>query len=747
MNRPMIASCALAASSALAPAVFAQTEPESEATVLETIIVTSSKRDTDLLELPGSYAIVSGSALDDLVEAEEIAMRLPGVQASIANGSQITFQIRGIGAVDHQALTPSAAAVYVDGLYQATNVQTSALLFDLDRVEVAKGPQGTLYGRNASSGAIQFISVEPGLEREGYVEGEIATFDRAGLNAAVTLPMNDKVSVRLAGRYLSQGPVLDNVGGPSEAGGRDDEFGLRATGLLRQDSGGEFLVSLTYSEDNGVNPAPLNDSLDLGDHEISIGADGVQDTDNEFYTASLRYRRDFGALSLVSLSGFTGYNQNYGFDFDGTTAPFGVASLNANLRYDRDFSQFSHETRLRWQGEALDLLGGLYLEAERFDQEYLIWCGVLDQQSLLGTCRYVGAPGRAGPSPVSSGTATTLQSLIEQDRDTAAVFGSAIIDLSPKFSLDVGLRLTQEEVKGAGQGRHIFDDGVVGLNNRDGLGLAEGQNSISDTFVSGRASLSYRASESVLTYATYSNGYKSGGFNGEVINNATHFADDGLFGSETVDALEVGVKAETGRVRASVAAFYQWYDRPQARISVPFSLADGGVFTSNSLSNLDRAVSYGLDASLVWQATEDFTLNTGLVLNETEISQDVVPSVPQNAETFDGNPLPFASDISFTLGADYVFALSPNVDFAWSGHAKYQSEFFLDAEGRDDRRQSGYTLVDTRGEFVFDTGLTLGLWARNLLNEDYATSGFGFIGYNTFRGAPRSYGASIRYAF
>jgi len=118
---------------------------------------------------------------------------------------------------------------------------------------------------------------------------------------------------------------------------------------------------------------------------------------------------------------YEAYNQQYGFDFDGTPQPFGVPSLNSNLRYDRDFVQVSEELRLS------EFMAGIYLEAEDFDQEYLLFCGVLNPETLLGTCRYVGAPGRVGPDPASDGTATTLQSLITQSRKTAAESSHSII--------------------------------------------------------------------------------------------------------------------------------------------------------------------------------------------------------------------------------------------------------------------------------------------------------------------------------
>ena len=377
----------------------------------------------------------------------------------------------------------------------------------------------------------------------------------------------------------------------------------------------------------------------------------------------------------------------------------------------------------------------------------MLWCGVLNRDTLLGTCRYVGAPGRVGPTPLSDGTATTLQSLITQSRKTAALFSYNTIALSPQLDVIIGGRLTYESIKGRGEGRHIFDDGVIALNNRDGLGFAIGSNKITDTRLSGNFGLNYTLPDNTLLYASYSNGFKSGGFNGEVINNATHFTDEGLFGAETVDALEAGVKVSRENIAFNLAGFYQFYDNPQARIFVPFATEDGGSFASNSLSNLDKATSFGLEADVTWSPLQGLDLFAGLTLLETQINQTENPAVPQNAETFDGNPLPFASDVSTVFSARYEWALRDGLRASVEGNGKYQSAFYLDAEGLEERRQSGYEIVDGSAYLHFGNGVDFGVWGRNLTNSDYAVSGFGFIGYNTFRGDPRSYGVALKYSY
>ncbi|MAP95689.1 MAG: TonB-dependent receptor [Ponticaulis sp.] len=715
---------------------------------LDPVTVSVTRIEQAVSDLPASVSVLDGARLDlaaSYLGASDLTDLATGVEAAIANGTQVAFQIRGIGAVDHQALTPSAAAVYSDGVFLATNVQTGLMLYDLDRVEILKGPQGTLYGRNASSGAVNLISVRPSEDQTRYVRAGVGNFDRYDAAAAFGDTLNDVVSYRIAGNYVSRGPVLDNVSGPAAAGGETDQIGVRG-GLLFDLDASDLFLSVHYEEDNGINTMPRNDSLSVGDFEISSEGEGIQGTDNAFYGASAEYTRELGDWTLFSLTAVEGYEQNYGFDFDGTPGPFDTQSLNANLAYDRDYVQVSEELRLTRNTGYGTALYGLALSADEFQQRYAIWCGVLDPQTLIGTCPYVGAPGRVGPTPASAGTAMTLVTDIEQSRETFALFTSHQFDLSEALQVMIGARLTDESIEGEGQGLHVFDDGVVGFNNRDGLGAAIGQNTINETRFSGNMALSYDLPVGMV-YASLANGYKSGGFNGEVANNAAHYSDEGLFGAEEVTAWEAGFKsAPNPRYSYSLAAFYLDYNDPQARIFVSFDLPDGSQITSNSLSNLDEAESYGLEAEFSLKPTEALTLNGALTLNETEINQ--TSNIGGNAALFDGNPLPFAPDTSLTLGGSFAFDLTERISALASLHGKYRSEYFLDAEGLHARSQDGFATVQAALDFGFaGSGVTVSLWGRNLTDEDYAVSGYGFIGYNTFRSEPRTFGASLEYAF
>jgi iron complex outermembrane receptor protein len=723
-------------------------EPEDAPARLDPVVTTATASQTPLSDIPMSVSVISGDELgltSPYLGAEDVTDLLTGVEAAVANGTQVAFQIRGIGAVDHQALTPGAAAVYSDGVLLATNVQTGLMLYDLSGIEVLKGPQGTLFGRNASSGAISFLTARPESGQPRYLRAGYGNLERTDVEGAFGQTSGD-FSYRLAGRYLSRDAALDNRGGPDAAGGIRDEFGLRLGLNWEEALGGALLIRTHYEEDNGVNAAPRNDTLGLSDHDISVGSDGVQDTDNEFYGTSAEYVRNLGDWTLTSLTAFEGFNQSYGFDFDGAVALYGNPLFSANLSYDRNFRQYSQEVRLKTERAGGSTLFGAYAATEDFSQTYTIWCGELDPNTLLGTCPYVGAASRAGPDPVSDGTAMTLITDIRQERSVLAAFTYNEFALSDRLTATLGARITQETIEGAGAGRHIFDDGTIGYNNVGGLGLAAGSNEIEDTKLTGNMALAYDAGAGTA-YASIANSYKSGGFNGEVQNNATHFANEGLFDAETVTAYEAGFKSNPSAGFVwNAALFYQDYDAPQARIFVNFPLPDGSSITSNSLSNLDAATVYGLDADMRWQATEALSLQGGLTLLDTQIEQTT--DTGGNAAKFDGNPLPFAPDVSATLGGRYAFDVTSNAEGHVSLHAKYRSRYYLDPEGLASRMQKGFTTLQAEAGIHFaDPGIDVTLWARNLTDEDYALSGYGFIGYDTFRSDPRTYGLRIGYSF
>lgn len=729
------AGCLGLAATAIAGApAFAQPSPPED-----TVIITSARREAAAEALPLSVAVLGARDVEQIGSLDELADRIAGVQVAISNGSQATFQIRGLGAVDHQALTPSAAAVNVDGVFLATNVQASSLAYDIQRVEVLKGPQGAIQGRNTASGSVNIFTAGPTDTPEAYLKASAGTFAHKSLEGALSGPLAEGISGRIAGRMVFEGLALKNVGGPADAGGRTEQYGLRGAIGFDLDATSRLLIRGHAEADKGINPAPRNSGVTVSDHQISVGADGLQPTDNTFSGASIDYSTTLGSWTIRSLTAIEGFRQRYGFDFDGMTTPL------ANLSYDRDFEQLSQEmtASTRWAGG--DLVAGLSLATDDFSQDYLIWCGQLNTATLAGTCAYPGAAGRVGPAPASTAPAVSLLTHIEQQRDMGAVFATVDLAIDDQTTLTIGGRQTIERIEGAGFGQHIFADGVRALNNRSGIGAAVGENAIDENRFTGTIAIQRELGSFGNVYASFGQGYKSGGFNGEVANNVTHYQDEGLFRAETVDAYEVGFKGEVLNGLSLAAAYFrQEIDAPQARIFVAFPLPGGGIITSNSLANLHEATVSGVDISAVWRATDTLRITGGVVALDSEINQPAGVSGADNAAAFDGKPLPFASDLSATLGLQESWTLPGEGRLGVDLFVKYQSEYFLDTEGRADRRQGPVTLLESTLRWSPNDHLDLELWGRNLLDKDYAVSGYGFVGYNTFRSHPAMWGVSLK---
>jgi iron complex outermembrane receptor protein len=433
------------------------------------IVITATRQAEDASDIPQSIVVLSGDQLAGADGAEDVVQRLVGVQAAISNGSQTTFQIRGVGAVDHQALTPSAAAVHVDGVFLATNVQASLLAYDLDRVEVLKGPQGTIQGRNASSGSINFITARPTDAFEAYAEASYGSFDR--LDVRGRRQWTDRRGRAGAHRHarvetgarsrMSAAPTMPAACATSSA------YAAHWRSTCRRMWSCCCAAMSRLIRASIPRRSTRRSRLEITRYRSAPMACRTPTTAS---TAPLpNSPRDAGDWRIVSLSSFEGFGQDYGFDFDGQPAAI------ANLSYDRAYWQVAQELYGRTSWDGGDLLIGLSLSSDDFTQDYLIWCGQLNPTTLVGSCAYPAAAARVGPTPASTAPAVSLLTRIAQTREMAALYSVVDLELGPQTTLTLGGRYTMENIDGEGFGQHIYADGVRALNNRGGLGLAQGE--------------------------------------------------------------------------------------------------------------------------------------------------------------------------------------------------------------------------------------------------------------------------------
>ena len=754
---------------------------------IEMIVVTATKREQSSQDIGGSLAVIGSETLDayNAANGKDIVSLTSGVLVNDSFGSAASFVIRGIGQNDFQSNSSPSAAVYVDDVFQAYNISGSPQLFDLERVEILKGPQGTLYGRNASSGAVNFITRRPTEEFDGYAQVGYGNFNRIEAEAAVGGPVSETLLYRVSGRFLTHDGVLDNdsfdpetfPAGAGEAWAPEDWSG-RAQLLWKATPATTILLSGHYAEQNGTPNQPIAiatgqdpdsaavcpgrdgapgadrsgcragfspDSFGGGfgggfpeilDEEFTVGVNFIRPLDNEFYGVTLDIDHEFDFATLTSISSYQGWDFFQEFDEDA------ALYQGLNIVYDRDFYQYSQELRLNGVNGPVDWLVGAFGSVDEFSEDQLVYCG--ERTGLLGSCQYIGAPGRVSPtSPSDRLQANSLNSVYDQKTTTVAVFTHNEIELTFSLSLVAGYRFTYEEREFEGTGTVIFNDGSTEITDQNGLGPAAGSREIENQKSSGQIGINWKADDTTLVYLSFSESFKSGGFDGAVASNAVQFLTP--YDTETVRSYELGIKADPlDNLRINAAVYFTEYDSPQARIRADTALpGSGAVIPITLLSNLDEAEIYGFELEAVWVPVEGLTLSGTLSLLDSEIKQEGI-----NAPVFDGNDLSFAPNVSATLAASYEASLGGGLIGIARANMKYVGDHFLRPENFAIDEES-YTTVDAALAIASENGKwEVSVWSKNLGNKQYRVNAVGGFGNDVFYlGLPRTYGGQVTYRF
>ncbi|MFC3053772.1 TonB-dependent receptor [Kordiimonas pumila] len=740
--------------------VIAQSE-SNEPFRLEEIVVTAQKREQNVQDVGIAVAAFGGEELRSLrvSSADGIADSVSGVQIYNYRGkSQPSFVVRGVGTQDFAPNTAPTAAVYIDEVYLGSNIVTGFQIFDVERVEVLKGPQGTLFGRNTTGGAVSYTTKRPSDEFEGYAEigyGNYQTIDGA---LAIGGPVTDGVRMRLAGKFSNQdkgiytntftdaqnpfGPapnfqnVKSNVGEDFNWAGRlltEIDLGDNAT-LLLNIHGGERsadtlpVTPIGFTQLAGVSgtceatatggdfsdPRFCGDAFGYSDtdgDEFTVSNDYVGENDEKNFGASARFDFDLGDVAFTSITAYESASKQQSADADGSA--FFVFS-NA---YDINFDQFSQEIRLNATMGNLFWIAGLYYSHDEIDQ---VFCG--DLNLLIG----LGAQCRNEFSQVT---------------DNGAAYGQAEYFVSDKLRFTLGLRYTyeQRDFNSINTLTDEFGNETIanfGLNPEDEAIIDD---KVSGSNLSGRIGIDYFATEDILLYASYSKGFKSGGYDGDF-----SFTRQQLdpYGEETLKSYEFGWKTTLadGQVRFNGAAFYYDYSAPQVRVQ---RVSNAGL-PFNQLINLNSAEVYGVEADLNWAPTESLYFAASATLLDTKLKED---STDPALALFDGNELPLAANESFTLLARYEQPITDNYTATIQVDGKYNGAYELNAENLGWLAQDSYVLVNARLSLLnVEGGWELSVWGKNLTNQTFSVGSYSLFGaFPVFYNTPRTYGVSLRY--
>lgn len=567
---------------------------ESGSGLLQEVVVTSQRRSENLQDVPIAVSALSGDVLSATsVEAQVALPRITtGLSMNVGSGFTQPY-IRGIGTTFATLGLEPSVATYFDDQYIARPVAGYFAFNDVERIEVLKGPQGTLYGRNAAAGAIRVITNDPTSAFEARGSVTYGRFDRRLVSGVVNLPLSSELSARVSAGYERRDSYVEAV--DPQHGPRDKSETMMLGKLLWKPSD-VLSAKLTLDYARVRDPQAVSFILVEREPPASIGlvrggtpspgfykttsayGPGTSDPDNLTRTSGVQLRVDYelGHATFSSMSGYRWTDMSQHGEQDATEVPYSHFLFAESAKaYSQEFQLVSdQDSRFTW-------LTGLYYYVEKGENDYESYGQVINDSFGLP---YGPTIGTIDGNPVFAllGRART---------EAVAPYAEGTLDLTGRLKLTVGARYTWEEktllsnhnvVRGLGPELPVFSETDRKFDFRK---------------FTPKATISYHPSAAVLLYLTYSRGFKSGGFSLPSAAVATRVDP------EVVDAFELGYKTEFDRIRLNGSIFS--YDYRDLQVQRPNDV--GGVV----LENAADARIYGLDVDAVWAATERLEIGLG----------------------------------------------------------------------------------------------------------------------------------------
>ncbi len=728
---------------------FAQTPAASEGEQgLADIVVTAERRETNLQDTPIAITAVTAEGLraQGVQVINDLAATVPNLTSTTGpqGSADANFFVRGVGQFDFIVTNDPGIGVYVDGVYLGRTVGAMLDSGDINRVEVLRGPQGTLFGRNTLGGAVSITSKAPRTDAFGF-EGR-ATYgsrNRIEIEAGIDAPLGGDNGLRVYGFYRKQDGFARRAFDGLDFG-RPDRHGIKARLRLAPADNVTIDLAADYSLDTS-NPAPsvLRAIAPLPFFPPAAAAD-IQNPAN-FYrvfssnspNARNRVYGFSGTISLdlggATLKSITAYRNLDGFS---TSDPDGTRFRPYDQNTDTDQNQFSQELQL--SGKALD---------DRLD--YLVG-GYFMRERAVQELRLCFAP-ISNSTAVPFGPCNTWTQGNNQLTKSYAIFGQARFNATEALSITLGGRYTWDDKSIVSNQFFDFRADAVGPGAVFGFGFPPallGQRIVTPIVTNLPAARSFRQftpkvgveyqADNLLLFASYTKGFRSGGFNGRLI---APQATVPTYNPDTNDAFEAGFKSDFAdrRVRLNGTIFYQKYKGIQQTISDPavqFRVANAG-----------DAELYGFELELNALPAEGLRLDASVGYTNSKFV-----NVPASVGPINGNRLPFSPEWTLALGAQYRIAVAgdwsvtPRVDF------RYQARTFFSPFNLPFEQQDGYGLLDARITLA-NRGdrFTLAAYGKNLTDKQYYTFGQNALAAQgvayTYLGRPREFGVTAGFAF
>jgi len=745
-----------------------ETQPVAQ---LGDIVVTARRREENVQDIPIALSVVSNELLDSTGtnNVGQLTQLVPSLQVLSSNPRNTSFTIRGLGAsygLANDGLE-QGVGLYVDQVYNARPATATLDFIDIDRIEVLRGPQGTLFGKNTTAGALNITTQSPRFTPEAVGEVTIGDYGLRQIKGTVTGPLyRDIVAGRLSLVSTQRDGFLTNaVNGEHQ----NDQNSLSLRGLLliqpnarlsirlsadhsRQETNCCTQVYVTYgptqrtaaqqfpnlAAGRGYVPA----TLDPYDRISDIDADIQADQWHAGGSAIIDY--DFGGIGFTSVTAYREWDWEPANDRD--YIALDIIRRSANPSHQ---NQFSQEFRLGSQGSrTIDWTVGLYYFNQTIDTDGVTEYGRDASYWLLGP---------TVPDALLDGYKIFNVSSIETD--SYAVFGQFTWNVTDRFRVTPGLRYTDESKTGTYTatvaGGLVTTDATL-ISRR--LGIARPQTytaDISDGSLSGQMAASYDISEDVLVYGSYAKGFKSGGINMAglpTLADGSPALNSVEVDPEEVTTYEIGLKTQAfdRRLTANLAAYYTDIANFQANV------VDAGPGALRGyLANVEQVQIKGIELDLTARPTETLDLFASIAWTDGEYSSFANGPCPLErigpatvACDLSGTELPGVSPWAGSVGGEYRWRLNAGGEVLVGADASYRSAYFSDASASRYTRIDGYGLLNLRAGYRSDAGWEAVVFVKNALDEDYLqfvsvqTGNSGLVIGNP--GDPRTIGVTLR---
>ncbi|PKP67051.1 MAG: TonB-dependent receptor, partial [Alphaproteobacteria bacterium HGW-Alphaproteobacteria-9] len=691
------------------------------------IIVTARRREERLIDVPLSITALSGESLEQqgIQDLTQIGQQVPNITLEVSRGTNTTLTafIRGVGQQDPVAGFEAGVGLYVDDVY-LNRPQAAVLdIYDVERIEVLRGPQGTLYGRNTIGGAIKYVTAELPDDTSVKIRGTYGSYDQADLIITASTPITDNLKIGASGARLSRGGFGDNLTLGTENYNKDV---WAARGTIEFDNGPVFIrLSGDYVKDNSearqghrLIPGQLSGAPVLDDVFDTRAGLNIVDQEIEAYGGAINIAVEVSdTITLKSITGYREDKSTTPIDFDSLPA----VDLDVPARYENE--QFSQEFQLLYESDKLSgVLGVYYLDANAFTAFDVALFTTLD--------------------------GLTAQTLGDVDTKTWSVFGDFTYDLTDTISVSLGGRYTNDK-RSSRVLRTTFLGGFSDLFGGAGFPIAvtsdfDGSRTFKD--FNPRASISWQPNADHNLYFTYSQGFKGGGFDPRGQTTACRNSAGGActeqevfdfmgFEPETVDSFELGWKASLldNRLNISIAGFLGQYDNVQIPGSVGFDSNGDGTndsfigITSNAASADVNGIEFEGNALVGRDFAGDgsrFSINWSLGVIDAKFNTfiDNFGNDVADQRVFQNTP-DLTAHMGFNLGLPVGSGMMDFIGLASLRSDASQFEVanpFLD--------QDGFVLVDASVVYTADSGLfSIGLHGKNLFDKEYIVAGYNFV--------------------